>query len=599
MAQVGLASQADVDRCHGDQARASTCRSAGQRLQRLAASRTSATTCSRRSSTTRRSARPAPSAPRLLLRGGLTITTTLDPKVAGGGPEGASTNHVPPARQGRVRRWCAVAAGHRQDHGDGRQPRLRRRQGRDQVQPGHRPGVRRQHRLPGRLDVQGLRRGRRAGEGHPVQLPDHVAPYQKRTSATSPTLRRPRHRPVGPAQRRARSETGTYTLQTGIADSVNTYFAQLEEKVGVCRPCADRRRRSASGPRRRQAPLAQVTSFTLGTNDVSPLSMAEAYATFAAARRALQRRSRSSASTDPTGKHAARCPRPTASRRSSQKVADGVNELLQGVMTSRHRRSARPLSRPAAGKTGTTDSRVSRLVRRLHPGARHRRLGRQPAPAAQRLPAAQPGRSAAVYYGDVFGGCLPGPIWQQIDEPRPRAAHRSARSPARRATSAVARPTRCRRSTGMSVDERQGDAAGRAASSPSVGNDPVLRRPTPQAGTVAYTSPGRGARAPTPGSPSRSTSAPAPGSGRSHGCRAGEAAATAVRGSGGGGGRRLRQLQPTRPPLAAPATRPPAGGTPVSRRAAVPQPASWRRTSAATRPPSARPAICGVTTFMT
>ena len=41
------------------------------------------------------------------------------------------------------------------------------------------------------------------------------------------------------------SENGTYTLQTGIEDSVNTYFAQLEERVGVCRPAQIAARRSA------------------------------------------------------------------------------------------------------------------------------------------------------------------------------------------------------------------------------------------------------------------------------------------------------------------------------------------------------------------
>ena len=68
------------------------------------------------------------------------------------------------------------------------------------------------------------------------------------------------------------SENGTYTLKTGIEASVNTYFAQLEEKVGVCRPAQIARE---LGVRRADGKvLQQVKSFTLGVNEVSSSSMA-------------------------------------------------------------------------------------------------------------------------------------------------------------------------------------------------------------------------------------------------------------------------------------------------------------------------------------
>ena len=139
---------------------------------------------------------------RLLLRGGLTITHDAGPPRAGRGPAVAGRPREPP-RQGRVRAGVG-AAGHRPDQGDGRQPRLRGRQGRDQVQPGHRPGVRRQQRVPGGLDVQAVRRGRGPRAGLPVQLLDlRAVPGAHRGREG---LRRHPHRQVGPVQRDTQRE---------------------------------------------------------------------------------------------------------------------------------------------------------------------------------------------------------------------------------------------------------------------------------------------------------------------------------------------------------------------------------------------------------
>ena len=198
---------------------------------------------------------------RLLLRGGLTITTTLD-RDAQADAQQALADHVEPDRQGRLGAGVG-AAGHRADPGDGGQPRLRRPQeeGRDQVQPGHRPCLRRQQRLPGRVDVQGLRRGGGARGG----LSRSATRSTRRTRRRSGTCRAAGGTltdPWDPANESS-SENGTYTLQTGIEDSVNTYFAQLEERVGVCRPAhiaarprRDHGRRQAAGSRSSRSPWA-------------------------------------------------------------------------------------------------------------------------------------------------------------------------------------------------------------------------------------------------------------------------------------------------------------------------------------------------------
>ena len=84
--------------------------------------------------------------------------------------------------------------------------------------------------------------------------------------------------------------TGTYSLYTGTTDSINVFYAHLEQKVGLCNVVhtavdlgvtrvdgkslfsAGREARTELPARRR------LPSFTLGTVNVSPMSMAAAYA---------------------------------------------------------------------------------------------------------------------------------------------------------------------------------------------------------------------------------------------------------------------------------------------------------------------------------
>jgi membrane peptidoglycan carboxypeptidase len=80
------------------------------------------------------------------------------------------------------------------------------------------------------------------------------------------------------------SEAGTFNLVQATALSVNTYYLQLEERTGVDKPAA---LAESLGVHRMKdfvadQPLERVPSFVLGSNGVSPLDMATAYATFAA-----------------------------------------------------------------------------------------------------------------------------------------------------------------------------------------------------------------------------------------------------------------------------------------------------------------------------
>jgi len=80
--------------------------------------------------------------------------------------------------------------------------------------------------------------------------------------------------------------TGTHTMWSGFGESVNTFFVQLEEKVGV-KAAVDAAEKlgvtfRAGKDLENKANPDGWGSFTLGTAQVSPLDMANSYATLAA-----------------------------------------------------------------------------------------------------------------------------------------------------------------------------------------------------------------------------------------------------------------------------------------------------------------------------
>jgi membrane peptidoglycan carboxypeptidase len=280
------------------------------------------------------------------------------------------------------------------------------------------------------------------------------------------------------------SENGTYTLQTGIEGSINTYFAQLEERVGVCRP---KQIAEALGMNRADGgPLTPVKSFTLGIDEVSPLSMAEAYASFAA--RGMHCNSVAILEvTDPNG---ARLPVPEADCQQAidQDIADGVNQLLQGVM-QRGTGTRAAISRPAAGKTGTTNRRVSVWFVGYTPDLATAVWAGNPSPPRGGYPLVNR-EIGGRYYGDVCGGCLPGPIWQQMMTDAladvPASSFNDATDDVVRGDS-IAVPS----VSGMSVEKARSTLR-KADLEPVVSSDPVYAAYA-AAGTVAYSFPGTGA----------------------------------------------------------------------------------------------------------
>jgi membrane peptidoglycan carboxypeptidase len=279
------------------------------------------------------------------------------------------------------------------------------------------------------------------------------------------------------------SENGYYTLETGMEGSINTYFAQLEEVTGVCRPWEIA---TALGVDRADGkPLQRVKSFTLGVNEVSPLTMAEAYATFAA--RGVHCNSVAILEvTDPTGKRLP-VPDPACEQAIDPEIADGMNELLQGVMTQGTGVRAQ-IGRPAAGKTGTTNRRVSVWFIGYTPELSTAVWAGNPSPPADGYPL-QGRVIGGRYYGDVCGGCLPGPIWRMMMSEAladtPVSDFNDVTNEVRQGD-ALQVPDL----TGQSVEQAQ-QALRDAGFDPVVNGTPV-NVDYAAAGTVAYTFPNRG-----------------------------------------------------------------------------------------------------------
>ena len=144
-------------------------------------------------------------------------------------------------------------------------------------------------------------------------------------------------------------------LYTGTRLSINTFFAQLEQKTGICEPFELAKemgvRLTKPTGDRKGVVAERVPSFPLGIADASPLEMSEAYATFAA--RGMHCASRPVTAILDSKKNVLKEYPTDCNRVMEESTADAVNDILRGVIESGFA-SAQALDQPAAGKTGTT-----------------------------------------------------------------------------------------------------------------------------------------------------------------------------------------------------------------------------------------------------
>ncbi len=326
------------------------------------------------------------------------------------GPEGAE---VGPGRAAEPRR--CDRQGRQRDHDGGTRHRTHRRHGtvpalRLREPPDHHQPVRRtQHgrvelRFPGRLDVQTDHRCGGAGKG--------ISPAQSYTTPSEITVSTKEYRDcqgrsTGSGQytvpNELDSEKGTFDMTSGLAQSINTYFVKLEGKTGLC-PIGTMAKKMGV-ERGDGKPLRLTPSLTLGTNEVAPLTMANAYATFAN-RGVYCTPVAIESVTDASGKKL-KVPQTSCSRAMSEHTADTVNTMLEGVVNKGTGTSAKLGDRSSAGKTGTTDSMTNAWFTGYTPDL------------ATAVWVGSDGKKVKMYginigghyFAKVCGGCLPAPIW--------------------------------------------------------------------------------------------------------------------------------------------------------------------------------------------
>ncbi len=139
---------------------------------------------------------------------------------------------------------------------------------------------------------------------------------------------------------------GTFDLYSGTQKSVNTFFAQLEQRTGLCEPITLAKDMGVQVPDR-----DRVGPFTLGVTNTDPLTMASVYATFAARGVWCDPRPVTQI-LDSRGKVVKDYPDKCEQLVKSD-VADAVNDILRGVVAPGGFGSALNPGQPAAGKTGT------------------------------------------------------------------------------------------------------------------------------------------------------------------------------------------------------------------------------------------------------
>ncbi|MFJ6073612.1 transglycosylase domain-containing protein [Streptomyces sp. NPDC093065] len=203
------------------------------------------------------------------------------------------------------------------------------------------------------------------------------------------------------------SEVGPYRLKEAMALSVNTYFVQMVSDIGLC-PVMKMTDAlhvvQGSGDK-----LPEVPAISLGSKGVAPLTMASAYAAFASRgmyctpiviESITQKIGDKQKSLD--------VPKSTCSRAMSEKTADTVNTLLQGVVDSGTGKAAGLTDRDNAGKTGTTDERKNAWFVGYTPNL----SGAVWVGSASQQVQMKNITIGGQYHDLVFGGAVPGPIWK-------------------------------------------------------------------------------------------------------------------------------------------------------------------------------------------
>ncbi|MEV7519429.1 transglycosylase domain-containing protein [Streptomyces sp. NPDC091371] len=207
------------------------------------------------------------------------------------------------------------------------------------------------------------------------------------------------------AKNETEDEVGPYALKTAMEKSINTYFVEMISEIGLC-PVTEMTQKLGVVPAD-GSKLPEGPSIALGSAELSPLTMANAYATFAN-RGVYCTPIAIESITDAHGKALA-VPKSKCDRAMATETADTINTLLRGVVDSGTGERAGLSDRDSAGKTGTTDARQNAWFVGYTPnisGAVWVGSGGAKKITMEGI------EIGGTYYPKVFGGGLPGPIWK-------------------------------------------------------------------------------------------------------------------------------------------------------------------------------------------
>lgn len=149
---------------------------------------------------------------------------------------------------------------------------------------------------------------------------------------------------------------GSIDMMKATQLSVNNYYIQLEQDIGICASIkmAQKTGVKLANTKADFLSFQNYPAFVLGVADVTPLSMAEAYATFA--NRGIHCDPIILKSVQNKGGEEIAVPSANCTKVMEPEVADGVNYVLESVIKSGTGAPARMTDgRPQAGKTGTTN----------------------------------------------------------------------------------------------------------------------------------------------------------------------------------------------------------------------------------------------------
>ncbi|MFC4011918.1 transglycosylase domain-containing protein [Nonomuraea purpurea] len=198
---------------------------------------------------------------------------------------------------------------------------------------------------------------------------------------------------------------GFKSLATGTWGSVNTFFMMLEQKVGLCDTI--KTAKSLGIKRSDGLDLLEFSTFTLGTNEMDPVTVANAYASIGARGKYCKPMAITSIK-ERDGK--VRTFKPQCQQAIDPEVTDAAANILSGVFTKGTMRSVGGIGRPAAGKTGTTDAQATAWFAGFTPDlAGAVSIGDTRGAQKYKLNGVTIG---GQYYGSVFGASIPGPIWK-------------------------------------------------------------------------------------------------------------------------------------------------------------------------------------------